>query len=148
MNELPLISILYHPQDQQAWETLEENFSLLVRLKKLSLFDVHKSMIPGAKVEQGISTRIQESAYIICLISPTFMMECYHWLEDIEAQNRLGQTIPVKLKPVALFDDTPLGGLKTYPNEYEAISMAPLAEHDAIYTNIVNDVLSILELTR
>jgi hypothetical protein len=116
----------YAPQDRKLRDELEKHLMSLKRLGQITL-RLNREILAGTNWSHVEDHRFQEADLILLLISPDFINSDYHY--GIEMNHALEKhaagnvwVIPLLLRPTALWEKTPLGGLQMLPKDGKAIT--------------------------
>jgi len=122
------IFISYSHKDEQWRRDLETHLSFLTR-EGLATVWTDRRILPGEPWHQHISKKLETADIVLLLVSADFAASDYCW--DIEMARALelndsGATvaIPVILRPVDGWENSPLGHLQALPSKGKPITEA------------------------
>lgn len=143
------ISSASTPEDQTLLEELEKQLSMLKRQPDIHLWD-KRGIKPGAIRRQEIATYISQAHLILFLLSPDFLAsdECYEemiqaiWSTDAEE----ARIIPILMRPIANWQNIPIGQLEPLPADRESISNR--ADRENVLRDIAEHIGQIIDKIR
>ncbi len=114
----------YAHQDEKYRDQLEQHLGFLKRTNLLKSWHDRK-IVPGQEWHREIDEQINFADIILLLITPAFASSDYCW--DVEVKRALERrkqgdalVVPILIKPVAGWEDTPLGKLQALPKDAKA----------------------------
>lgn len=127
------------PADQEGGAELKKSMALLLHLKKVEIFDQHKS--PSGERDAALGIALNEAEIILLLLSSNFLanLECLSLQQEafhLYKQNR-AIVIPILFKPCE-WKDLDIGRLQALPREGGFITQ--WENTDEAYTRISREV--------
>lgn len=144
------IFISYAHADERFRKGLATHLSVLERLKVVKAW--HDRLIrPGMDWASEIDQAIGNADIVLCLVSADFIRSDYCWSKEMTVamkRHQAGQcvVIPVLLRPVGGWDQTPLAALQALPsgaNGLRPVSKFP--DRDAAWTLVVEGILEVAQ---
>jgi len=133
-------------EDEELCKKLEHHLSLLKRQKIITCWG-HSQLAPGGIIQDEIDKQLQAAQIIFLLISSYFMAsdECYHEMQVALERHKSGHAyiIPILLRPVSVWQDTPFGGLSVLPDNGKPITL--WSERDLAFTNVADGIRKVIE---
>jgi len=120
------VFISYSHEDEKYRHELDRHLAFLRRSSQLSTW--HDRMLkPGDEWEQCIAEQLELADIILLLVSPDFASSDYCWsVETKRALERHEQggtvVVPILIRPVAGWADTPIGRLQALPRNGTAVT--------------------------
>jgi hypothetical protein len=140
------VFISYAREDERYRHNLEQHLSFLRRSGQISLW--HDRMLPpGDRWEHRIAEQLELANLILLLISPAFADSDYCWGVEVkralERHDRGEATVvPILIRPVTGWDDTPIGKLQALPSGAKPVSSWP--DPDEAYCHIAQELRELM----
>jgi V8-like Glu-specific endopeptidase len=129
--------LIYDIADDKAREQLDKQLFLLVKTKKIALFNPHKSDF-GGDIETQTKQEIETADYILCLFSSNLFSDTTPWLTLLlEAVENGKKVIPIRISDMSM-EGTGLEKLRSLPSGNRLVSNFPNA--DAAYADIAAEL--------
>lgn len=141
------VFLSYAHEDEEHRRALEEHLAFLRRTFNLELW--HDRLIkPAEEWEPRISEELERADLILLLVSPSFANSEYCWgVETKRALERHRQgdalVVPILVRPVSGWSDTPLGKLQALPAEAKPVSS--WGNSDEAYVSIATGLRSLIQ---
>lgn len=147
-SEQPLrVFFSYAHEDEQLRDELEAQLSFLRRAGAVDTWHDRK-IGPGDDWKGEIDRHLKEADVILLLVSPAFGESDYCW--DVETKLALrrhhageARTVPVILRPVEGWQDTPLGELQAVPRDGKPVTL--WRRKDEGYREVVRGLRDLLK---
>jgi hypothetical protein len=137
----------YAHADEEHRNKLQNHLSFLKRSRRIQTWHDRKIM-PGQSWDSEIDHHLEAADLIIFLVSADFAASDYCW--DIEAkraferhQEGTAVLIPIMIRPVAGWEDTPLGRLQALPKDARAVTL--WSNQDEAYNDIAKGLIDLIE---
>lgn len=136
----------YAHEDEHLRNDLEKHLMILKRQEYLKdWYDLDISA--GNEWEKEITNKLDESDIILLLISPDFISSDYCWGEEMQRalmkhDNGEAVVIPVILRPVDGWENTPFGKLKAIPKDGKPVTTWD--NMDEAFKNIACEIRHVL----
>ena len=134
----------YTPQDREFRDRLETHLMVLKRLKQITL-RLNREILAGTNWKEVQDARFHQADLILLLISPDFIASDYHYgtemrhaLEKHKANHVC--VIPILMRPIAFWQQTPLGALQVLPQNGKAITEHPERDQDQVFVEVVTRI--------
>jgi hypothetical protein len=138
-----------NPRDVKYLDELKKHLNPLARRLNV-LLRAKKDIPPGANQEQELSTYIDQAHLILCLVSPDFLEsdQCYEEMNLVTKRMDAGEVvvIPLLIRSVHGWQDTPLGKLQPLPRDEKPLSAR--RDWEKVMRDIAQDVQHIVEQLR
>ena len=133
--ELPILTLLYDKADRDLAKKLATHLAILKINKQVYLFD-YQEFKEGATA--GLAW-IEASKLVLCLLSPSFFINCFGLAEQAAGLKKI--LIPIYLKNVA-YQHTFFAKRRGLPSNKQFIADIP--NQDAAFTEIVTTIQGIV----
>ncbi len=140
------IFISYAPEDEAFREELEKHLSVHKRLKRITI-RFKRQILGGADWEHEIEAQLDTAEVILLLVSADFMSSNYCY--GVEMRRALDRhttgtvrVIPIILRAVDGWEDTPLGSLDVLPTEGKPVTLWP--DRDAAWKDVVRGIYEVV----
>ncbi len=134
----------YSRQDESLLDDLKQHLAVLKRLNRIS-FWYDREITAGAQWEERIDEELDQADIILLLVSASFIDSDYcYGRETVRAmerhRSREAVVIPVIVRPVAAWQETPFGELQALPRDGKPVTSSTWANPDEAWVSVVDGI--------
>jgi len=138
------VFVSYSQKDKPYLEKLRSSLSTLTQKKTIQAWYDGK-IVPGQEWEKQIYENLDGSDIILLLVSPDFMASDYAYRKEMErAIKRHDQdearVIPVIVRPIYGWEDTPFGKLQALPSKGEPVGSSAWDSEDYAWYDVAKGI--------
>jgi hypothetical protein len=140
------VFVSYAHEDEQYRLELDQHLAFLRRSGQISLWH-DRMLLTGDRWEHQIAEQLELANLILLLISPAFADSDYCWGVEVKRalerhEHGEATVVPILIRPVAGWADTPIGRLQALPRDAKPVSI--WLNPDEAYLNIAEGLSELI----